>query len=66
MDFHQDELSEVDLKRTPQEDVISPLLMNVVFHGMEEYVVVKFGRNKVKVVRYENNFVIFGKTLNDV
>lgn len=56
----------VNLKGTPQGGVISPLLMNIALHGMEEHVIKKFSRNKVKVVRYADDFVIFGKTLDDV
>ena len=50
----------------PQGGVLSPLLMNIALHGMENYVTKEFGRNKIKVVRYADDFVIFGKTLKDV
>lgn len=33
---------------------------------MEDYVTKEFGRNKIKVVRYADDFVIFGGTLKDV
>lgn len=66
INFRQDAFSEINLKGTPQGGVISPLLMNVALHGMENHVVKEFGRNKVKVVRYADDFVIFGKTIVDV
>jgi len=51
---------------TPQGGVLSPLLMNIALHGMENYVTKEFGRNRIKVVRYADDFVIFGQTLKDV
>ena len=66
MDLQQDGSSEVNLMGTPQRGVISPLLMNIALHGMENYVVKEFGRNEVKVIRYADDFVIFGKTLRNV
>jgi len=58
--------SEVNLSGTPQGSIISPLLMNVVLHGMETHVLNEFGRDKIKVIRYADDFIVFGKTLADV
>lgn len=59
--------SEINDSSTPQGGVLSPLLMNIALHGMEEYVMRELGkRNKIKVIRYADDFVIFGKTLKDV
>lgn len=58
--------SEVNDAGTPQVGVISPLLMNIALDGMENSVTDKFTRNQIKVVRYADDFVIFGKTLEDV
>lgn len=66
MDLQQDASSEVNLMGTPQRGVISPLLMNIALHGMENHIVKEFGRNEVKVIRYADDFVIFGKTLQNV
>jgi RNA-directed DNA polymerase len=33
---------------------------------METHVTKEFGRNKIKVIRYADDFVVFGKTLEDV
>nr|YP_009495543.1 reverse transcriptase [Psammoneis japonica]AWQ64273.1 reverse transcriptase [Psammoneis japonica] len=51
---------------TPQGGVISPLLMNIALHGLEEQLVIVFKRNEIKVIRYADDFVIFGKTLEIV
>ena len=51
---------------TPQGGVISPLLMNIALHRMEYNVVRNFGKNEIKVVRYADDFVIFGKSLESV
>jgi RNA-directed DNA polymerase len=61
-----DESSEINYSGTPQGGVISPLLMNIALHGMENYVINEFGRSQIKVIRYADDFVIFGKTLEDV
>jgi RNA-directed DNA polymerase len=59
--------SEINNSGTPQRSVLSPLLMNIALHGMEEYVTKELGkRNQIKVIRYADDFVIFGKTLTDV
>lgn len=58
-----DESSEINYSGTPQGGVISPLLMNIALHGMENYVINLFGRSQIKVIRYADDFVIFGKTL---
>jgi RNA-directed DNA polymerase len=61
-----EESSKINESGTTQEGVLSSLLMNIALHGMETHVMENFGRNKIKVVRYADNFVIFGKTLTDV
>jgi RNA-directed DNA polymerase len=58
--------SEINESGTPQGGVISPLLMNIALHGMEELVVKEFSRNEIKVIRYADDFVVFGKTLKNV
>jgi RNA-directed DNA polymerase len=58
-----DESSEINYSGTPQGGVISPLLINIALHGMENYVINLFGRSQIKVIRYADDFVIFGKTL---
>lgn len=40
--------------------------MNIALHGMENYVIKEFGKNKIKVVRYADDFVVFGRILKDV
>lgn len=66
MDSTEKDSSEINDMGTPQGGVLSPLLMNIALHGMENYVTKEFGRNKIKVVRYADDFVIFGQTLKDV
>jgi RNA-directed DNA polymerase len=58
-----DESSEINYSGTPQGGVISPLLINIALHGMENYVINLFGRSQIKVIRYADDFVIFGKIL---
>jgi RNA-directed DNA polymerase len=58
---------EINNTGTPQGGVISPLLMNIALHGMEINVIENLTkRNEIKVVRYADDFVIFGKTLESV
>jgi len=66
MDPTENDSSEINEMGTPQGGVLSPLLMNIALHGMERHVMKEFGRNKIKVVRYADDFVVFGKTLEDV
>jgi len=66
MDSTEKDSSEINDMGTPQGGVLSPLLMNIALHGMENYVTKEFGRNRIKVVRYADDFVIFGQTLKDV
>lgn len=66
MNFHRDTSSGVNPKGTFQGNVIFLLLMNIAFHGMENYVVKEFVKNKVKAIWYANNFVSFGKIFNNV
>jgi RNA-directed DNA polymerase len=62
----ESESSEINEMGTPQGGVFSLLLMNIALHGMENYVTKEFGRNQIKVVRYADDFVVFGQTLKDV
>jgi RNA-directed DNA polymerase len=62
----ENDSSEINDMSTPQGGVLSPLLMNVALDGIENFVSKNFGRNKIKVVRYADDFVIFGKTLKDI
>jgi RNA-directed DNA polymerase len=66
MDPTENDSSEINEMGTPQGGVLSPLLMNIALHGMETHVTKEFGRNKIKVIRYADDFVVFGKTLKDV
>jgi RNA-directed DNA polymerase len=58
MDNFKDATSETNEAGTPQGGIISPLLANIALHGMETAVLSKFGRNRVKVIRYADDFVI--------
>ena len=40
--------------------------MNIALHGMETAVENEFGRNKIKLIRYADDFVVFAKTLDDI
>ena len=52
---------------TPQGGVISPLLMNIALHGMEDRILEQFNeRNAIKVVRYADDFIVFAKTVENV
>ena len=62
----ENDSSEINEMGTPQGGVLSPLLMNIALHGLETHVVTKFGRDKIKLIRYADDFVVFGKTLKDV
>ena len=66
MDSTENDSSEINEMGTPQKGVLSPLLMNIALHGMETHVTKEFGKNKIKVIRYADDFVVFGKTLKDV
>ena len=66
MDSTENDSSEINNMGTPQGGVLSPLLMNIALHGLETHVVTKFGRDKIKLIRYADDFVVFGKTLKDV
>lgn len=66
MDPTENDSSEINEMGTPQGGVLSPLLMNIALHGLENHVTKEYGRHKIKVVRYADDFVVFGKTLKDV
>jgi RNA-directed DNA polymerase len=66
MDNFKNTTSETNEVGTPQGGVISPLLANIALHGMETAVLSEFGRDRVKVIRYADDFVITSKLLNDI
>lgn len=66
MDSTENDSSEINETGTPQGGVLSPLLMNIALHGIKNHVTKEFGRDKIKVVRYADDFVVFGQTLEDV
>lgn len=67
LDSMDKDSSEINDSGTPQGGVLSPLLMNIALHGMENYVTKELGkRDQIKVIRYADDFVIFGQTLEDV
>lgn len=65
-----DNLKNINVKRneagTPQGGVISPLLCNIALHGLETAVLKEFKRDEVKVIRYADDFIITGKSLDDI
>lgn len=66
MDNLEDQSSEVSELGTPQGGIISPLLMNIALHGLENVVLKEFGRHKVKVIRYADDFIITAKRYGEV
>jgi len=67
IDYVNKDFSEINDSGTPQGGVLSPLLMNIALHSMESYITNELGkRNQIKIVRYADDFVIFGKTLKNV
>lgn len=45
---------------TPQGGVLSPLLMNIALHGLENHISERFlKKHSVKVVRYADDFIVF-------
>lgn len=54
-----------NLKGTPQGSIISPLLANVALHGMETYLMEK-AQDKIKVIRYADDFVILSSSLKAI
>lgn len=54
---------------TPQGGVVSPLLANIAFHGMEAAAGVRYRRNNIDskraLVRYADDFVIFAESRKD-
>ena len=66
MDPTENDSSEINEMGTPQGGVLSPLLMNIALYGLENHVTKEYGRHKIKVVGYVDDFVVFGKTLKDV
>jgi RNA-directed DNA polymerase len=66
MDDFKDATSETNEVGTPQGGVISPLLANIALHGMETAVLSKFERNRVKVIRYADDFIITSRLLGDI
>lgn len=66
MDDFKNTISETNEVGTPQGGVISPLLANIALHGMETAVLSEFGRDRVKVIRYADDFIITSKILKDI
>jgi RNA-directed DNA polymerase len=62
----EDEFDLYATQGTPQGGILSPLLSNVALHGMETEVLREFGRDKVKIIRYADDFAVLGKELKDV
>lgn len=54
-----------NLKGTPQGSILSPLLANVALHGMETYLMEK-AQNKIKVIRYADDFVVLSSSLEAI
>lgn len=57
---------------TPQGGIISPLLANIAFHGLEELLSVKYDylgrldkKSKFAVVRYADDFLVFAQSRDD-
>jgi RNA-directed DNA polymerase len=57
-------------KGTPQGGVISPLLMNIALHGMEQTITEEYAKiksaEKTLLVRYADDFVIFHSNLQEL
>jgi len=66
MDGFKQTISETNEVGIPQGSVISPLLANIALHGMEDAVLSQFARNRVKVIRYADDFIITSKLLEDI
>lgn len=66
MDNFKNTTSETNEVGTPQGGVISPLLANIALHGLENAVLKEFGRDRVKVIRYADDFIITSKLLKDI
>jgi len=63
----EEENYDINETGTPQGGVISPLLMNIAFHGLENNLLAHFTkRNSIKVVRYADDFIVFSKSLDNV
>jgi len=63
----QEDSYDINEAGTPQGGVISPLLMNIALHGLENNLLEQFTkRNSIKVVRYADDFIVFAKSLEDV
>jgi len=56
---------ESNIEKTPEGGILSPLLSNIALHGMENAVKSKFGE-KLKLIRYSDDFLVLGKNLEDV
>lgn len=51
---------------TPQGGIISPLLCNIALHGLETQVLKGFSRDKVKIIRYADDFIITASKIEDI
>jgi len=62
---NDNECPEENLNGTPQGSPLSPLLSNIALHGVENFVKDRLN-NKVKLIRYSDNFLVFGNKLNEI
>jgi len=66
MDDFKDASSDLNEVGTPQGGVISPLLCNIALHGLETTLMNEFPRDRIKIIRYADDFVVAGGILTDV
>jgi len=63
---NQKEDREYNTAGTPQGGVISPLLSNIALHGMEKELLSRFARDRLKFIRYADDFVVMGRNYDDI
>lgn len=66
MDGFGEQINKKNLAGTPQGGVISPLLCNIALHGLETILLKSFSRHGIKIIRYADDFVVFGKSIQDI
>jgi len=66
MDGFGEQINKKNLAGTPQSGVISPLLCNIALHGLETILLKSFSRHGIKIIRYGDDFVVFGKSIQDI
>jgi len=66
LDDFKDASSDQNEVGTPQGGVISPLLCNIALHGLETTLMNEFPRDRVKIIRYADDFVVTGAILTDI